>query len=217
MCEFISWIEVFDYNVKGGKKFYYLTNDCINTTAGTKLLNPSVINDINGHGAIMSYYPTISGNHRECEDFSRPKNFPAEIADAFKHGKMSMIGINTGAFTKEVKSRFNSFEYNCKEKMSEQLSDLNKINQAKVEAIEKAHLKKLKAYKNKYPVTCAEDKKARARYTTKQRNILEHKFDLRENTFERDQAAIKLETKIIIAKRFTNMIKRKSNRNKYWQ
>jgi hypothetical protein len=218
MCEFISWIEIFDYNVKGGKKFYYLTNDCLNTTEGAKLLNPSVINDINGHGAIMSYYKSLNGGlHRECEDFSKPRNFPAEIADAFKSGKMSMIGINTNAFTKEAKYKFIAYQDKCKDIQRRKLDDLSRINIDKIEALEKAHDKKIKLHKKRYPVTCSEDKKARAKYSRKQREILNHKLDIRENTNDRDIAAIKLETKIAIAKRFTNIIKVKKNRRRGWQ
>ena len=88
MCNFVSWIEY-----KG--KNYFLENKDLTTKQGKKLLDDGYKDDIEGHGAIEHYYPELKGKgvHKECEDFSTPDNFPKEIVDALKDGRLSNIGI----------------------------------------------------------------------------------------------------------------------------
>lgn len=88
MCEFISWKE------HEGKN-YFLTNADLETKDGAKLLKSDVKADLCGHGAIENYYPELKGKgqNKECTDFSTPKNFPHEIVNAIKLGKLSKIGI----------------------------------------------------------------------------------------------------------------------------
>lgn len=88
MCEFVSWVEHED-------KLYYLTANLLNTKEGRalkKFLGTAYAEDITGHGAIERYFG-IKGVHRECTDFSSPKNFPAEIVKAMKSGAFRGIGI----------------------------------------------------------------------------------------------------------------------------
>ena len=88
MCEFVGWVEHED-------KLYYLTANLLNTKEGRdlkKFLGTAYAEDIKGHGAIERYFG-IKGVHRECTDFSSPKNFPAEIVKAMESGAFRGIGI----------------------------------------------------------------------------------------------------------------------------
>ena len=88
MCEFVSWVE-------HENNLYYLTANLLNTKEGRdlkKFLGTAYAEDITGHGAIERYFG-IKGVHRECTDFSSPKNFPAEIVKAMKSGAFRGIGI----------------------------------------------------------------------------------------------------------------------------
>jgi hypothetical protein len=57
-----------------------------------------------GHGAIEWFLGLThgAGRNQECEDFSSPKNFPAEIVKAIKAGNFCGIGICEGILTKEA-------------------------------------------------------------------------------------------------------------------
>ena len=91
MCEFASWKV---YN----KKVYFLKDLDLNTREGRKLLDKTVIADLCGHGAIESFYPELKGkgSNEECTNFSSPDNFPKEIVQAIKDGKMTRFGIAIG-------------------------------------------------------------------------------------------------------------------------
>jgi hypothetical protein len=88
MCEFVSWIE------HEGKN-YFIQNKDLETKEGKKLLDSTVKDDLCGHGAILAYYPELKdkGTHKECTDFSSPKNFPKEIARALIQGRLANSGI----------------------------------------------------------------------------------------------------------------------------
>jgi len=105
MCEFVSWIE---YN----KELYFLTNADLETKDGKKLLEPWVIADICGHGAIINYYPELKdkGIHKECTDFSTPANFPKKIVNAIKKGKLSRFGICLEVLNKTGKKEYLKIE-----------------------------------------------------------------------------------------------------------
>jgi len=91
MCEFVSWIS-FQGDV------YVLQDSDLDTKEGEKLLHPSVISDIDGHGAIQSYYPELEGKgtHEECPDFSYPRYFPKKIYNLLKTGRLSRIAAVSG-------------------------------------------------------------------------------------------------------------------------
>ena len=91
MCEFISWIEY-------GGEVLFLTKNELNTNHGQalrKYLGTQYEQDVKGHGAIEWYYKLKpnSRRHKECTDFSSPKNFPKEIVNAIKKGNFGGIGI----------------------------------------------------------------------------------------------------------------------------
>jgi hypothetical protein len=101
MCEFISWKE------HQGKN-YFLTNADLDTKEGKKLLLTEVKADLCGHGAIESFYPELKGKgiNKECKDFSSPDNFPSEIVDAIKKGKLSRIGICLDVLNDKGKTKY---------------------------------------------------------------------------------------------------------------
>jgi hypothetical protein len=109
MCEFVSWKEY-----KG--KNYFLTNTDLDTKEGKKLLNPEVRDDICGHGAIENFYPELKGKgtNKECTDFSTPNNFPKEIVEAIKQGKMSRIGICLDVLNEEGRAEYLKIEQSAK-------------------------------------------------------------------------------------------------------
>ena len=88
MCNFVSWIQF------EGEE-YFITNSDLDSKEGKKLLAPDVIDDLCGHGAILSFYPELKtkGTKKECEDFNSQGNFPVSIATAIKKGGLSKIGI----------------------------------------------------------------------------------------------------------------------------
>jgi len=90
MCDFASWIEY-------EEQVYFLKNSDLTTTAGEKLLQPAVVADLCGHGAIRAYLGVGKkwGKNRECTDFSTPDNFPLEIAESIKTGQLSRFGRPT--------------------------------------------------------------------------------------------------------------------------
>jgi hypothetical protein len=129
MCQFNSWKE---YN----GKVYFLTNEDLDTKEGKKLLNPDVVADLCGHGAVESYYPELKGKglNRECSDFSSPGNFPKEIVKAIKQGKLSRIGICLDVLNKEGRAEYKKIkqpawaEYNKIEQPA--WAEYNKIEQS---------------------------------------------------------------------------------------
>ena len=86
MCDFVSWIEY-----KG--EILFLTTDHLKDKKG-RSLKKRIGDDINGHGAIREYYDIKSGEgkERECTDFSTPDNFPANVVEAIRGGKMKGFG-----------------------------------------------------------------------------------------------------------------------------
>ena len=93
MCEFVSWVEH-----EGAVLF--LTTGHLRDKKGKETAERRG-DDVNGHGAIREYYdlkPGV-GVERECLDFSTPDNFPAQIVDAIKAGKMRGFGLGHGLLT----------------------------------------------------------------------------------------------------------------------
>ena len=87
MCEFISWIE------HDGKN-WFLTKNESNSDKGQELIEYcGGTDDLVGHGAIKQYYGFKGGFNQECTDFSTPKNFPEEIAQALKDGLFEGVGL----------------------------------------------------------------------------------------------------------------------------
>ena len=89
MCNFISWIE-------HGGRIYFLQSKDLNgkVFAKFKRENAGWKDDIVGHGAIRFFYPELgnAGKNRECGDFSKSSNFPAEIQSAIRGNRMSKFG-----------------------------------------------------------------------------------------------------------------------------
>ena len=91
MCNFISWIE-------HDGRIYFLENKDLK---GKKFAEFKTMNgdqwqsDIVGHGAIRFFYPELgdAGKNVECEDFSKPSNFPEEIQSAIRGNRMSKFGV----------------------------------------------------------------------------------------------------------------------------
>ena len=87
MCERYSWIE------KDGEVIFLTADDVFKTKRGKALQKHTCQDDWYGHGAVRWYYHFTDGIDRECTDFSTPKNFPAELVEAIKDGKMWGFGI----------------------------------------------------------------------------------------------------------------------------
>jgi hypothetical protein len=81
----MSWIELYD-----GTLLYLTTDDIKNTKRGRELQKQLTWNDLVGHAAIKMFHGqdphSKFGNEREVTDFSKPRNFPREIARAIKRG-----------------------------------------------------------------------------------------------------------------------------------
>jgi vacuolar-type H+-ATPase subunit E/Vma4 len=96
MCEFVSWIEIDGTN-------YFLTSKELKTKKGKELkqyLGSKYYEDICGHGAIDWYFELHGeGTHKECADFSSPKNFPNDIVKTIKSGSFLGIGITRQILT----------------------------------------------------------------------------------------------------------------------
>lgn len=86
MCEFISWIP----KAKGN---YFLTYHQIFETDKGKEVLEKTKGDWWGHEAINLYYGLSDTErlHKECTDFSTPKNFPDDIVWAIKAGEMKGV------------------------------------------------------------------------------------------------------------------------------
>jgi tetratricopeptide (TPR) repeat protein len=108
MCEFLSWKE------KEGEKPLFLDDDDLASKRGCELkayLGSAFDEDKKGHGAITWWYPSSKGwMHRECEDFSDPKNFPPEIVEKIKLGKFSQFGVCEKILNKYGKAELQKFQ-----------------------------------------------------------------------------------------------------------
>ena len=93
MCDDISWVEI-------GNGILFLSDDDLASTRGQELLQFAITaGDFRGHGAIRAYYakqfshPLRRGANREMSDFSSPTNFPPEIVEAIKGGRMTRCHV----------------------------------------------------------------------------------------------------------------------------
>lgn len=88
MCERYSWIE------KDGKVLFLTPADVFDTDRGKAMQkwNPRR-EDWHGHGAIRWFYKLTGGTDRECTDFRTPNNFPPDLAEAIRDGRMWRFGI----------------------------------------------------------------------------------------------------------------------------
>lgn len=88
MCEQFSWIE------KDDNVIFLTSEDVFMTERGRDLQAYSLCpEDWHGHGAIRFFFNLKGGVERECTDFSTPANFPPELAEAIKAGRMWRFGI----------------------------------------------------------------------------------------------------------------------------
>ena len=101
MCHFISWIE-------NGSELQFLTaNDVFNTKRGRELQKHCRHDaDVVGHGAIEFFTETSGGVHKECTDFSTPKNFPEVIVAAIKAGAFAGLGTPKGLLNKKAQAKY---------------------------------------------------------------------------------------------------------------
>ena len=105
MCNFISWIEY-------ENKEYYLTRQDLKTKEGKELVKQlkkeGYPSDIVGHGAILKYYSELQGKgkHLECENFSKPSNFPACIVNDIKKGNFENLGICLDILNEQGKKKY---------------------------------------------------------------------------------------------------------------
>ena len=101
MCHFISWIE-------NGSELQFLTaNDVFNTKRGRELQKHCRHDaDVVGHGAIEFFTETSGGVHKECTDFSTPKNFPEVIVAAIKAGAFAGLGTSDGLLNKKSQAEY---------------------------------------------------------------------------------------------------------------
>jgi hypothetical protein len=88
MCNLVSWVEL---KINEKTKEYFLTTKDLKTKEGVefkKYLGKKCADDIVGHGAIEHYFFEVKGKgvHKECEDFTSPKNFPKSVSQAIKKG-----------------------------------------------------------------------------------------------------------------------------------
>ena len=101
MCHFISWIE------NNGELQFLTANDVFNTKRGRELQKHCENNaDVVGHGAIEFFTETSGGVHKECTDFSTPKNFPEVIVAAIKAGAFAGLGTPDGLLNKKSQAEF---------------------------------------------------------------------------------------------------------------
>ena len=105
MCEFLSWIELPNGELKYISDFELGTRDGIKLK---KFLGERYSNEIVGHGAIKTYFGLKHGVGKDCEciDFSTPDNFPDEIVQKIKAGKFSQLGINRQLLSHSAKEEY---------------------------------------------------------------------------------------------------------------
>jgi hypothetical protein len=104
MCEFVSWIE------KDGTVLFLTHADVYDTVRGKELQAfCKTKQDYVGHGVIRFFFELseTSGINKECTNFSSPNNFPTEIADAIKAGKMWGFGNPQGLLGKVALAKYN--------------------------------------------------------------------------------------------------------------
>ena len=101
MCHFISWIE------NNGEIQFLTANDVFNTKRGREL-QKYCGDDIDyvGHGFIEFFTETSGGIHKECTDFSTPKNFPEVIVAAIKAGAFAGLGTPEGLLNKNAQTEY---------------------------------------------------------------------------------------------------------------
>jgi hypothetical protein len=105
MCEFVSWIE---YN----KRVYFLDDNNIQDRLEEyKKYNKDWREDIKGHGAITWFYPELvgKGKDKECAS-THPKDYPKEIVEAIKEGRLTLIGHNINLLSTKGKKEYEKIE-----------------------------------------------------------------------------------------------------------
>lgn len=121
---FVSWIEYRpnEYNGYEGK-VYFMTGELIFSTAKQKIQeiieeNGFFPDDYIGYELIRAYYNIYSwdGVERECTDLSTPENFPPEIAQAIKSGKMRGMAIVPELLTKSALAEYENILHPVKAK-----------------------------------------------------------------------------------------------------
>jgi len=93
MCQFVSWVE------RRGK-VYFLTSEQLESERGQKWVKEEKVSpdDLCGHGTIRLWYRIDAGDgvDKEQTDFTRPSDFPPEIAEAVKAGKFNSFPLPKG-------------------------------------------------------------------------------------------------------------------------
>lgn len=92
-----------------------MTNADLNTKDGRRLLKTVAKSDIDGHGTILFYYPELKGKvgvkHVESSNFATPLNFPKEIVNLLKKGKLSRMGMPLEILNREGYYRLCSLKW----------------------------------------------------------------------------------------------------------
>jgi hypothetical protein len=104
MCHFVSWKRNPENNA-----ILFLTRPDLDNKRGRETAKHCGNNaDLVGHGAIEFFYEIEPDKfaHEECTDFSKPSNFPAEIAEAIRAGKFRGMGCPDGLLNKRAQARF---------------------------------------------------------------------------------------------------------------
>lgn len=110
MCEFISWIELDNGEIK------YITSKQLKTTRGKHLIKEcGNTDDVTGHGFIRLYYglDKNEGRNKECTNFSKPSNFPPEIVQAIKNGEFTEVGMPLHSKQMTLKNVLNQVKANA--------------------------------------------------------------------------------------------------------
>ena len=130
MCNFIS-------TIKSNNEHFYLTK---NDLKGKKFKEFKEYNkdfwqeEICGHGAINFFYPDVTGEHWECEDFSSQKNFPSCVVKDIKNGSFRGIGICIDILNNKGKKKCNKVTQSARaeyEKIRQSaLAEYDKVEQS---------------------------------------------------------------------------------------
>jgi hypothetical protein len=193
MCDFVSWIE------KNGEVLFLTGEDIYNTKRGKELQKYcGLAEDLKGHGAIRWYYGNHDGNEvvlfkggkeRECTDFSNPKNFPPEIIDALKVGKMHgfifpfslLVKSKWDAIYKEYQPKWDAIDKEYQSKRDA----IYKEYQSKWDAIYKEYQSKrdaiYKEYQPKWDAIYKEYQSKRDAIDKEYQNELWNAFSIKEN------------------------------------